>query len=118
VIAAHSPGPWRVTDEISRFSGGEVIRPNRSDGVDSPVAYVADFNRYDRDEERQANARLIAAAPDLLDALIALKEVVDVIASEECEEGTRVEWWNRRIGVGWQAAVQADTAIARAEGRA
>ena len=71
----HTPGPWRVTDEINRFSGGEVIRPNRGDGVDSPVAVVCDFNRYDSDDERQANPRLIAAAPDLLEAL---RLVIDV----------------------------------------
>jgi hypothetical protein len=68
-MAEHTPGPWRVTDEINRVSGGEVIRPSRGDGVDSPVAFVCDFNGYDRDEERQANARLIAAAPELLEAL-------------------------------------------------
>jgi hypothetical protein len=63
MMAKHTPGPWRVTDEINRFSGGEVIRPNRGDGADSPVAFVCDFNRYDRDEEREANAHLIAASP-------------------------------------------------------
>ena len=68
-MTTHTAGPWRVTDEINRSSGGEVIRPNRGDGVDSPVAFVCDFNRYDRDEERKANARLIAAAPELLEAL-------------------------------------------------
>jgi hypothetical protein len=35
----------------------------------TPVAVACDFNRSDRDDEKRANARLIAAAPDLLAAL-------------------------------------------------
>jgi hypothetical protein len=84
-MANHSPGPWRVTDEINRFSGGEVIRPNKGDGIDSPVAFVCDFNRYDRDEERQANARLIAAAPELLEAARLVVEHQD--HEEDCDGG-------------------------------
>jgi|SRR5579884_333789 len=67
-MSAHTPGPWRVTGEINRFSGGEIIRPTLDDQTNSPVAFVCDFNRYDRDAERAANARLIAAAPELLAA--------------------------------------------------
>ena len=33
------------------------------------IALALDFNRFDRDAEREANARLIAAAPDLLSEL-------------------------------------------------
>jgi hypothetical protein len=33
------------------------------------VAQAEDFNSYDRDDEADANARLIAAAPELLAAL-------------------------------------------------
>lgn len=77
-IVQHTPGPWALTTEIDRFHGGGVIRPVLAGGevprLGSPVAVVCDFNRYDRDAERQANARLIAAAPDLVAALLAFLE--------------------------------------------
>jgi len=62
----HTPAPW--TREP-----GERFRHDQSAGVTGPngsyVAAALDLNRYDKDEEVEANARLIAAAPDLLDAL-------------------------------------------------
>ena len=102
-MSGHTPGPWRVTDEICRFSGGEVIRPNNGDGVDSPVAFVCDFNRYDRDEERQANARLIAAAPELLAAAKAVIRAFGFAPPENMDLPT--EWDDL------------SSAIAKAEGR-
>ena len=35
----------------------------------TPVALALDFNEHERDDEREANARLIAAAPELATAL-------------------------------------------------
>ena len=69
-MSAHTPGPWQVTGEFDRFHNGEWIRPLDAEGRPKSelVAVVCDFNRYDRDAEREANARLIAAAPDLVDA--------------------------------------------------
>lgn len=62
----HTPGPW-TTDTDRCFKHDDSI------GVRGPdqmfVAAAWDFNRYDREEEVKANARLIAAAPDLLAAL-------------------------------------------------
>lgn len=66
--AQHTPGPWSVTSEIDRIFNGELIRPGKPEERNTPVAVVCDFNRFDRDDERKANARLIAAAPDLLAA--------------------------------------------------
>lgn len=58
---AHTPLPWKVAeDEIDRIHGGEVIRPTT--GNPSPIAVLCDFNRYDRDAERTANANLIVEA--------------------------------------------------------
>jgi hypothetical protein len=63
-MTMHTPGPWKVTEEIDRITGGEYIRPTK--GNLSPIASIWDFNRTDRDQERQDNARLIAAAPEML----------------------------------------------------
>ena len=61
----HTPGQWRYDGERLRLDSRAVIRA--PDGI--AVAAAEDFNRYDRDDEVEANARLIAAAPELLEAL-------------------------------------------------
>lgn len=89
----HTPGPW-VKDRH-----GQLRSPQgKQVGVwDAGIAWVQ------RDEESEANARLIAAAPDLLEAL---KQAVD---REEYgkEEGDEVPQW----------LLDARAAIAKAEGR-
>lgn len=57
----HTSGPWRI-DGFNSITNGEVIRH----GDYEIITVLHDFNRFDRDPEREANARLIAAAPDLL----------------------------------------------------
>ncbi len=63
---AHSPGPWVA--EPNRRLRSQVM--SESIGVRGPgglyLAAAFDFNRTDRDAEVEANARLIAAAPDML----------------------------------------------------
>lgn len=59
----HTPGPWRIDDGLDRITNGEVIRGAKNAKNDGEfIASVHDFNRYDRDAERKANANLIAAA--------------------------------------------------------
>jgi len=96
-VVGHTPGPWRITDEIDRFHGGEFIRYGGiNDAKTGPVAVVCDFNRYDRDDERKANAALIAAAPELLAFLKLL----------EADDDAPLQWRGRAIDL-----------IAKAEGR-
>lgn len=62
-MAEHTPGPWRVSDGDELW----VTGPNLNDNV------ICDLQPRDADcytEEDEANARLIAAAPDLLTAAI------------------------------------------------
>jgi hypothetical protein len=59
-LAAHTPGPWRVTEY-----GGEIaIHAEDNSKIALPEKWFAS----DR-AEAEANARLIAAAPELLAAL-------------------------------------------------
>lgn len=55
--AAHTPGPWSAAE------GGHVYAP------DLTLVAVAQHGR-----QKEANARLVAAAPELLEALIACAE--------------------------------------------
>lgn len=66
--ASHTPGPWH----LSRY--GNFIRHIQGDQTAPNICAVDVFGGPDG--EREANARLIAAAPDLL---AALKGAVDTI---------------------------------------
>jgi len=67
----HTPGPWQVTDEDVR--GNDIYYRIEAEGF-GMVALV-DATPVD-DDSLRANARLIAAAPDLLDACkIALQAI-------------------------------------------
>jgi len=62
----HTPGPWTWNEDFR--------------GLDAPEGAILEFDRYDGMwltyvDGRKANARLIAAAPDLLEALKAIKEL-------------------------------------------
>ena len=63
----HTPGPWIVGEECSDTCACaiEIIAPN-DDGGDL-VCEVRHFDGYPAGEHGAANARLIAAAPSLLE---------------------------------------------------
>lgn len=72
-----TPGPWSVTGDPDSFSG--VCVEAEKEGIIHWV--IADRigghilgEEYDDYSEVEANARLIAAAPELLEALIRLSE--------------------------------------------
>lgn len=61
-MSKHTPGPW-IYDEAASEIGAET-----DNGAMTTIATMTDwFPEYY--QERYANARLIAAAPDLLEAL-------------------------------------------------
>jgi hypothetical protein len=66
--AAHTPGPWHTSDPFTREDGRELI------GIGTGAEHIgyASVTCCVRMAEAQANARLIAAAPDLLAALVTL----------------------------------------------
>jgi len=61
-IVEHTPGPWRI-DPDATFIGDHYVGTDKAD-----IALMADWS-LDLEPEQWANARLIAAAPDLLAAL-------------------------------------------------
>jgi hypothetical protein len=68
----HTPGPWTQY----RDSRGYVrIQSNVQGG---PVAFIEEMNNTGGTEQDHANARLIAAAPELLEALERITRVASV----------------------------------------
>ena len=101
---AHTPGPWWVYNEGSRFPGIEAGLNGRNFSV---VVYGNDNEiegvKGRTHAEAIANARLIAAAPELLEAL------EHYLIQDEIAEGYGG-------GVGGSAREQARAAIAKATG--
>ncbi len=66
----HKPEPWRSPWRIHRLEKGfEIFWRDDGDGVES-YTYVATARQYD-------NARLIAAAPEMLAVLKAVRNSID-----------------------------------------
>lgn len=74
----HTPGPWAIKpmideDQVGIFSGPGASRGDWGGGyAGGSPRYVAVADKRDTPAETLANARLIAAAPELLEALEAL----------------------------------------------
>ena len=65
--AAHTPAPWRIEWNTAQGGEGHYITDINDMGEISRIAAVLFHD--DTDGETRANARLIAAAPELLAAL-------------------------------------------------
>ncbi len=63
---SHTPGPWKNLENRITSSGGEICEIFALEGDD----------RHSKYEEANANARLIAAAPELLQILQSIVEDV------------------------------------------
>lgn len=94
-----TPGPWLNAGR----SAGSHIHADKGE-----VAWLRSYIGIDDDKEIEANARLIAAAPELLEALIAAKKVCDVAAQMT---GCRSD-----DDFVWGAQKKIDAAIAKALG--
>jgi hypothetical protein len=81
--AKHTEGPWTTDLVISSQAGRVAIEP------DIAIVYVQP-SRYDGSESKRrlANARLIAAAPDLL---AALENIIGLVDKMDAWNDTRDE---------------------------
>jgi len=83
----HTPGPWvEIETETSvsldyddgpRLGGWSDIGPEAG----APIAIALGYGGFS-DRRLDANARLIAAAPDMLDALISTRDSLQAMADE------------------------------------
>lgn len=98
----HTPGPWTLKPN-GVISGGKPIQLPNGEAVQQ-VAMAT----YLDDGDREANARLIAAAPELLEALRNAATLLNAIAPLMERQGSH----DYRHGANLVAA-----AIAKAEGQ-
>lgn len=105
--AKHTPGPW--TQGWSK-NGIDCVW---LDGKTEPVSGMGDDNDW-IDCVTEANARLISAAPELLDTLQKLLERISYYASLAEEDAPNIEQWAYTEGSSDVAAARA--AIAKALG--
>jgi len=69
----HTPGPWCIE---GKADGGFLISEGVNSYGDGPERYVGVIKADRTGELREADVRLIAAAPDLLEALIEAREML------------------------------------------
>lgn len=116
MTSKHTPGPWVIREEPERtFKDGTVDHGGfRVDGPNvEQLAFVWNAShRWGPDpqpfgaSEARANARVIRAAPDLLDALRNARAFMASVMEERGDHGVSV------------LIADADRAIAKAEGEA
>ena len=103
-MSEHTKGPW----EVARTDAGIIVRTESAKKTRFGASRYAAIGGFDRSDPEQlaealANARLIAAAPELLEAIKCL--LADMETSAEFSDG-KAESMNA-----------AYAAIAKAEGR-
>lgn len=77
-MSAHTPGPWTAHQYGVRDAGGYIC------ALKWPSLYTGQDERYWRETaERQADARLIAAAPDLYEFAKAYVHWIEIGATPE-----------------------------------
>ena len=84
-MSGHTKGPW----EVARTDAGIIVRTEsvkKTRAGASRYAAIGGFDRSDPEQlaEALANARLIAAAPELLEALSELVDEINQLVSESC----------------------------------
>lgn len=113
-VVGHTPGPWIV--EFSGTGGYDAMTGAWAIRKDSVLIAEVDQSDYGQNHcdyefhspEAEANARLIAAAPELLEALMEIHKL------SLCPTPNRIRDWSARVDV---MADFARKAIAKAEGR-
>ena len=87
-MSKHTPGPWQ-TDQAEHDAPYQDIRIHAGKGSICSV-WIDDAPLHDYNAEQRANARLIAAAPDLLEALKQTRDAFIGISIEVQADALRV----------------------------
>ena len=105
-MSGHTPGPWRVGNAYTSRSVGNAYSSRSAYAVaaEFPGGHVAFV-------ESKENAALIAAAPELLEALRPFAAI------EECGVGVQVGDHAEEVCAECSQVMRARAAIAKAEGK-
>lgn len=79
----HTPGPWKVSRSDKDGAEVKAIAEIAWCGVGAAYSMVSGVTQHIDAEECRANARLIAAAPELLAALEDLERTAGLAASHD-----------------------------------
>jgi hypothetical protein len=84
----HTPGPWQLTSvpfELRNMdSVAAIYGPLTKDGG---ACFICDISRSPGDKEAEANAKLIAASPELLEALEMLVNSIGFAKLNKTDKG-------------------------------
>lgn len=108
----HTPGPWRISSECKTIIKQDLSHIGLGDSSGVLIGSASGYTGsgfFPTDEEAVCNARLIAAAPELLEAL---KELAEVTSATAPHDG--VPQWLRDQRI--KAIDEAFKVIAKAEG--
>src|SRR5882724_3994416 len=109
----HTPGPWSLRIELDEDScmGKSIFTIHEQKEGD--ILGICTLNNYQKnDEVLEANARLIAAAPELLEACKAQHEAIDILFAMLIE--IKQDFFPSKIGLPWEALLNGNQAIKKA----
>lgn len=112
--SAHTPAPWRVvscSDSHDRKRFSSIVAESPTNRDFPFVAQVTRLSDTDETPEAQANARLIAAAPDLLAACKAAQRFLDDLEPIAIDNNIEP---NSNSGLDWDTRFIIQDAIAKA----
>ncbi len=105
---AHTPGPWRI--ERGKKYGDFLIWSARGE-TEVSSHWIATLKCESCPAQEEANARLMAAAPDMLEALEPFVEVYEHFIGDDADEDQ-----NRTISIPVKAFRRASAALSKATG--
>lgn len=80
----HTPGPWKITEHSNVIRGNcSRLLINITGPYMAPIAQL-------KGADNRANARLVAAAPELFDALVEALNLLNATTDAKDEQGREV----------------------------
>ena len=99
----HTPGPWKAVPDKSRNMYTWYV-----EGAKGVVPTIARLSLIDACEEIESNARLIAAAPAMYEALREAQELIRSLVAEEMIHSSELQRVGNCQANMWEALAQAE----------
>ena len=117
----HTPGPWFIDDESQAGYKPTIVNKAAKHGTAEDHIYICDVRGPGRDwktpsKKTEANAHLIAAAPEMLEALKLVDPVIKEIFKEQGQAFRKGAKGATQWGIVNDGLVKVAKAIAQAQG--